>query len=140
MATHKTPAIQRWLVRHPRFTFHFTPTYSSWLNLVERWFAELTTKWLRRGTHQSVRQLVASIRTWINNWNDDPNHSCGTRPPTRSSTASPTTVYELLTQDTQRGAARLDRTVAGDLQLADRLDARSCPSGSPWLRRRADQI
>ena len=72
VSTHKTPAIQRWLVRHPRFTFHFTPTYSSWMNLVERWFAELTTKWLRRGTHRSVRDLVASIRTWITNWNDDP--------------------------------------------------------------------
>ena len=71
-STHKTPAIQRWLVRHPRFTLHFTPTYSSWLNLVERWFVELTTKWLRRGTHRSVRELVGSIRTWITNWNDDP--------------------------------------------------------------------
>lgn len=71
-STHKTPAVQRWLVRHPRFTFHFTPTYSSWLNLVERWFAELTTKWIKRGTHRSVRELTASIRTWIANWNDDP--------------------------------------------------------------------
>jgi transposase len=71
-STHKTPAIQRWLVRHPRFSLHFTPTYSSWLNLVERWFAELTTKWLKRGSHRSVRQLVASIKTWIANWNDDP--------------------------------------------------------------------
>ncbi len=71
-STHKTPAVARWLVRHPRFTLHFTPTYSSWLNLVERWFAELTTRWLRRGTHRSVRELVASIRTWITNWNDDP--------------------------------------------------------------------
>ena len=70
--THKTAAIQRWLVRHPRFTMHFTPTYSSWLNLVERWFAELTTKWIKRGTHRSVRDLVASIRTWINGWNDNP--------------------------------------------------------------------
>ena len=71
-STHKSPTIQRWLVRHPRFTLHFTPTYSSWLNLVERWFAELTSKWLRRGTHRSTRELVASIRTWITNWNDDP--------------------------------------------------------------------
>ena len=71
-STHKTPAIQRWVVRHPRFTLHFTPTYSSWLNLVERWFAELTTKWIKRGTHRSVRELVASIRTWIANWNDNP--------------------------------------------------------------------
>jgi transposase len=47
-STHKTPSIQRWLLR-PRFTMHFTPPYSSWLNLVERWFAELTTKWIKRG-------------------------------------------------------------------------------------------
>lgn len=71
-STHKTPCIQRWLKRHPRFTLHFTPTYASWLNLVERWFAELTTKWIKRGAHRSVRDLVASIRTWIANWNDDP--------------------------------------------------------------------
>jgi transposase len=71
-SAHKTPSIQRWMVRHPRFTLHFTPTYSSWLNLVERWFGELTTKWLRRGTHHSVKDLIASIRTWITNWNDDP--------------------------------------------------------------------
>jgi transposase len=71
-STHKTPSIQRWLVRHPRFTLHFTPTYSSWLNLVERWFAELTRKWIKRSSHRSVRDLVASIRTWISNWNDNP--------------------------------------------------------------------
>jgi transposase len=71
-STHKTPSIQRWLLRHPRFRVHFTPTYSSWLNLVERWFAELTTKWIKRDTHRSVRDLVASIRTWIATWNDNP--------------------------------------------------------------------
>jgi transposase len=71
-STHKTPSIQRWLARHPRFHLHFTPTYSSWLNLVERWFAELTTKSIKRGAHRSVRDLVASIRTWIANWNGDP--------------------------------------------------------------------
>ena len=71
-STHKTPSIGRWLLRHPRFTLHFTPTYSSWLNLVERWFSELTTKWIKRGTHRSVRDLVASIRTWIEGWNEDP--------------------------------------------------------------------
>jgi transposase len=71
-STHKTPAIQRWLLRHPRFSLHFTPTYSSWLNLVERWFAELTNKWLRRGTHRSTKELDAAIRTWINTWNDNP--------------------------------------------------------------------
>jgi transposase len=71
-STHKTPAIQRWLLRHPRFSFHYTPTYSSWLNLVERWFAELTSKWLQRSSHCSVKELVASIRTRITNWKDDP--------------------------------------------------------------------
>jgi len=71
-STHKTPAIRRWLLAHPRFTLHFTPTSSSWLNLVERWFAELTTKKLRRGAHRSVRQLNADIRAWIETWNDDP--------------------------------------------------------------------
>jgi transposase len=71
-STRKTPSIQRWLERHPRFTLHFPPTYSSWLNLVERWFAELTTKWLKRSAHRSVRDLVASIRTWVANWNEEP--------------------------------------------------------------------
>ncbi len=71
-STHKTPQIRHWLARHPRFTLHFTPTYSSWLNLVERWFAELTTKWIKRSSHRSVRDLTASIKTWIANWNDDP--------------------------------------------------------------------
>ena len=71
-STHKTPAIQKWLTAHPRFVLHFTPTSSSWLNLVERWFAELTTKKLRRGAHRSVGQLNAGIRAWIETWNEDP--------------------------------------------------------------------
>src|SRR3954465_11144684 len=71
-STHKTPAIQRWLAAHPRFVVHFTPTSSSWLNLVERWFAELTTKKLRRGAHRSVAALNADIRAWISRWNDNP--------------------------------------------------------------------
>jgi transposase len=71
-STHKTPAIQRWLAAHPRFVVHFTPTSSSWLNLVERWFAELTSKKLRRGAHRSVRQLNTDIRAWIDTWNNDP--------------------------------------------------------------------
>jgi transposase len=71
-STHKTPAIHRWLLAHPRVHLHFTPTYSSWLNLVERWFAELTSKWLRRGTHRSVTQLQQSIQDWIDTWNDNP--------------------------------------------------------------------
>jgi transposase len=71
-STHKTPAIQRWLLTHPRFVVHFTPTSSSWLNLVERWFSELTTKKLKRGAHTSVRALNNDIRAWINTWNDNP--------------------------------------------------------------------
>jgi transposase len=71
-STHKTPAIQKWLTAHPRFVLHFTPTSSSWLNLVERWFAELTNKKLRRGAHRSVGQLNADIRAWIQTWNHNP--------------------------------------------------------------------
>src|SRR5438132_1505747 len=64
-STHKTPAIHRWLARHPRFHLHFTPTGSSWINLVERWFAALTEKQLRRGVHRSTRELEAAIRRYI---------------------------------------------------------------------------
>jgi transposase len=71
-STHKTPAIRRWLLAHPRFTVHFTPTSSSWLNLVERWFSELTTKKLQRGAHTSVRALNTDIRNWIKTWNENP--------------------------------------------------------------------
>jgi transposase len=71
-ATHKTPKVKEWLVRHPRFHLHFTPTSSSWLNLVERWFAELTNRKLRRSAHRSVTELEADVRRWINEWNADP--------------------------------------------------------------------
>src|SRR5829696_2672306 len=71
-ATHKTPQVKKWLLRHPRFHLHFTPTSASWLNLVERWFAELTTRKLRRSTHRSVAELEADVRAWINAWNADP--------------------------------------------------------------------
>jgi transposase len=71
-ATHKTPAIQAWLAARPRFHMHFTPTSSSWLNQVERWFGEITVKMLRRGTHRSVQALEADLRAWIANWNQDP--------------------------------------------------------------------
>jgi transposase len=70
--THKTPLIHRWLLRHPRFHLHFTPTSSSWLNMVERWFAELTNKKIRRGAHRSIRQLERDIREWIELWNQNP--------------------------------------------------------------------
>ncbi len=70
--THKTPLIHRWLAKRPRFQLHFTPTYASWLNLVERWFAELTTKQLRRGTHRSVAALQRAIREFLDAHNADP--------------------------------------------------------------------
>ena len=70
--THKVPAVRRWLVRNPRFHLHFTPTYSSWMNLVERWFAALTDKALRRATHRSVRRLNQAIRLYIEVTNENP--------------------------------------------------------------------
>ena len=63
--THKTPLIHRWLVRHPRFHVHFTPTGASWINLVERWFATLTEKQIRRGTHRSTRELETAIKQYL---------------------------------------------------------------------------
>ncbi len=70
--THKTPAVQRWFVRHPRFHVHFTPTSASWLNQVERWFATLTQKQIRRGTHRSTRQLEKAIREYLDTHNENP--------------------------------------------------------------------
>jgi transposase len=70
--THKTPLIRAWLAKRPRFHVHFTPTYGSWLNLVERWFAELTTKQLQRGVHRSVRELEQAIWEFIDIRNEAP--------------------------------------------------------------------
>jgi transposase len=69
-ATHKHPKVRRWLARHPRFHMHFTPTSSSWLNLVERWFRDLTQKRLKRGAFTSVRQLQAAILEYVDQHND----------------------------------------------------------------------
>jgi transposase len=63
--THKSPLIRHWLLRHPRFYVHYTPTYSSWINQVERWFSLLTEKQLRRGTHKSTRQLEDAVRLYL---------------------------------------------------------------------------
>jgi transposase len=70
--THKTPLIHRWLLRHPRFHLHFTPTYASWINQVERWFAALTDKQIRRGSHRSTRALEDAIRVYLATYNADP--------------------------------------------------------------------
>ncbi|MEU5591095.1 IS630 family transposase [Streptomyces chrestomyceticus] len=71
-ATHNTPEIKAWLGRHPRFHVHFTPTGSSWINQVERWFGLLTDKLIRRGVHTSVKALENDIKTWIDTWNANP--------------------------------------------------------------------
>jgi len=70
--THKHPRVTSWLRRHPRFHLHFIPTSSSWLNLVERWFRELTDKRLRRGSFTSVEELIATIRAYLDNHNQNP--------------------------------------------------------------------
>lgn len=70
--THKTPTIRRWLVRHPRFHLHFTPTGASWMNLVERWFGLLTEKQIRRGAHRSTRELEEAIMEYVRSNNKHP--------------------------------------------------------------------
>jgi transposase len=71
-ATHKHPKVKSWMKRHPRFHLHFTPTSSSWLNLVERWFREITDKRIRRGVFRSVKELIAAITDYIETHNTDP--------------------------------------------------------------------
>jgi transposase len=97
--THKHPTVLRWLTAHPRFHMHFTPTYSSWLNQVERWFGLLTDKKLRRGVRRSLRALENDIRAWIKAWNDDPKPFAWTK-----------TADEIL----ERLASYLDRFLAQD--------------------------
>jgi transposase len=70
--THKTATVRRWLAKRPRFHVHFTPTYASWINLVERWFGELTDKQIRRGVHRSTQQLETAIRAYIDAKNEAP--------------------------------------------------------------------
>jgi len=84
--THKTQLIRDWLAKRPRFRPHFTPTSASWLNLVERWFAQLTDKQIRRGGHRSTKELEDAIKSYIEHHNKDPKTSSGTKPPTGFST------------------------------------------------------
>ena len=70
LSAHKAPAVHRWLLRHPRFQFHFTPTYASWLNLVERFFGLLTAKALKRGSHTSIPQLRDAILAYVEAHNE----------------------------------------------------------------------
>ena len=101
-STHKTPAIQRWLVHHPRFEFHFTPTSSSWMNLVERWFAEIATNGSAEARTEPSKNSPPPSRSGSGPGTTNPAPTCGTRPPTRSSTASPFIVNESRNQDTRR--------------------------------------
>jgi len=78
--THKTPAINAWLARHPRFHMHVTPTSSSWINQVERWFGFITDELIRRGSHTSVQGLEAEIRDYAKGWNQDPRPFIWTKP------------------------------------------------------------
>jgi len=101
--THKHPSIKRWLVAHPRVTMHFTPTYSSWLNQVERFFAYITADLLRRSDHRSVHALEADLRAWTKTWNTDPKPFIWTKPPKTSSHPSEDFSFELPARDTSRG-------------------------------------
>ena len=71
-ATHKHPRVQRWLIRHPRFHMHFTPTGCSWLNMVERFFRDLTENRLRRGVFRSIEELITAINEYIDRHNEKP--------------------------------------------------------------------
>jgi transposase len=78
-STHKTATIRKWFAKRPRFHVHYTPTYGSWINLVERWFAELTNKRIRRGVFRSVKELEVAIREYIEVHNEDPKPFVWTR-------------------------------------------------------------
>ncbi|WP_405785253.1 IS630 family transposase [Streptomyces sp. NBC_01378] len=99
-ATHKTEPVKKWLLRHPRFHLHFTPTSASWLNLVERWFAELTCRKLRRSAHRSVVELERDIRGWINEWNKNPKPFVWTKRADDVIDTLAAYCNELMTQDT----------------------------------------
>lgn len=126
----------RWLAAHPRFQLHSTLTSSSWLNLVERWFAELTSKKLRRGAHRSVRALNADIRTWIQTWNNSPRPFAWTKPLTRSSNRSPASARESTNHDTSRAhrlrAARRRALIATSSSRCAGA-ARACPAAAAIL-------
>lgn len=100
-ATHKHPKVRAWLKRHSRFHIHFTPTSSSWLNLVERWFREITDKRIRRGVFRSVKELITAIMGYIQQHNADPK----------------TFVWTAKTEDilakVRRARARLDKMATG---------------------------
>ena len=118
-STHKTPEIKRWLLAHPRFVLHFTPTSSSWMNLVERWFAELTNKKLRRSARTPpCASSTKTSATGSRPGTTTPDLMSGPRPPIRSSNRSLATASELPTQDTSaRATLEWSMSSRPDLQL-----------------------
>jgi transposase len=93
LSAHKAPTVQRWLLAHPQFVLHFTPIYASWINQVERWFAELQRRCLERGVFCSLDELTTALQDWIKLWNEGARPFTWTRTPTRSSTASAATAH-----------------------------------------------
>jgi transposase len=100
-STHKTAVIRNWLAKRPRFHVHLTPTTASWINLVERWFAALTEKQIRRGTHRSVRELETAIKRYLAVTNESPRPSFGPKPLMRFLIVLRDFVNELQRQDTR---------------------------------------
>ena len=94
LSTHKTPAVHEWLLRHRRFHFHLTPTYGSWMNLVERWFSALTTKKPQRSAHRTVKTSPPIFAAGPGPGTTTPNRSPGTSPQTTSCNASPATAQQ----------------------------------------------
>lgn len=111
--THKTDIIRKWFAKRPRFHVHFTPTYGSWLNLVERWFAEITNKRIRRGIFRSVRELESAIREYIDVHNETPKPFLWTR--TADEILSSIARFAQRTQTTRQPSGLIARTiVTGD--------------------------
>ncbi len=134
LSVHKAPEVAEWLAdpRRARWHLHFTPTSSSWLNLVKRWFKEVTDRRLRRGTFTSVGDLIDAIDIWVGHWNKDRSRSYGTPPPPRSA--------ERPVEDVKRcHKSNPRRTTRNALRMASAVLAGRCHSavgGLGSLRRR----
>ena len=128
-ATHKHPAVKAWLAQHPRFQLHFTPTSSSWLNLVERFFAEITRKRIRRGVFKSVTDLEVAIHSYLIEHNDHPRPFVWTKSADAilARDARPSPLSKLSKPGTKRQSSEhLTTVVKGDMHLV-----RPCPP--PWV-------
>lgn len=119
LSTHKTPAIKRWFARHPRFHLHFTPTSALWLNLVERWFALLTERQLRRGVHRSTRELERGIKGFVEAHNADPKPFVWTKSADQILASLAPSVGGFLTQDTSvsHSSRKRSRSLQQDSEL-----------------------